>query len=193
KLVWQRGRHEISSALGVYHQEIVGISDRRDAASVFTVWTNIPRVNRNVEDIRQGKIQRALHAILGYRSAPTNWLEFSVEGFYKRLSNLFIGEWTAFPQLTTRLQSASGRAFGGDVRLEVRASNFYGTVNYGLSSTRYEADSPTLALWYGDRNPEFRPPHDRRHQINLVAGTSQIGRASCRERGDIAMDNVAHT
>ncbi len=172
KLVWQRGRHEISSALGVYHQEIVGISDRRDAASVFTVWTNIPRVNRNVEDIRQGKIQRALHAILGYRSAPTNWLEFSVEGFYKRLSNLFIGEWTAFPQLTTRLQSASGRAFGGDVRLEVRASNFYGTVNYGLSSTRYEADSPTLALWYGDRNPEFRPPHDRRHQINLVAGTS---------------------
>ena len=175
RVVWERGRHQFSSAVGLYHQEIIGISDRRDAASVFTLWTNIPRENPNIPDVRQGRIQRAIHAILGYRAAPARWMEFSVEGFYKHLSNLFVAEWTAFPQLTTRLQSATGRAFGADVRVEVRRPGFYGTVNYGLSSTRYEAESRTLAIWYGGDRPAFRPPHDRRHQVNAVAGTSLAG------------------
>lgn len=175
KAVWELGKHRLSSAFGLYHQEIIGISDRRDAASVFTVWTNIPRENPNVPDPLEGKIQRAMHAILGYGVAPAPWIELSVEGFYKKLTNLFITEWTAFPQLTTRLQSAHGRSFGADVRLDIRRPNYYGFVNYGLSSTRYVADAKTFAVWYGDERPVFRPPHDRRHQVNAVAGAQLAG------------------
>ncbi len=175
RIVWERGVHQVSSAFGVYHQEIIGLSDRRDAASVFTVWTNIPRDNPNISGVLDGRIQRAIHGILGYRTSPFPWLDLSVEGFYKDLDNLFIAEWTSFPRLTTRLQPASGRAFGGDLRVEVRRSNFYGYVNYGLSSTRYISKAKNLAFWYGDETPSFRPPHDRRHQFNVLGSTSLLG------------------
>lgn len=175
RVVWDRGRHQLSAAAGVYRQEIIGLSDRRDAASVFTVWTNIPQPNPNIPDIRQGRIQRAVHAILGYRVSPTSWLDVAVEGFYKDLNNLFIAEWTAIPRLSTRLQPASGRALGADVRVEARRGPFYGYVNYGLSSTRYTAETQEFTFWFGDDLPTFRPPHDRRHQVNVLASTTLAG------------------
>ena len=175
RIVWERGIHQVSSALGVYRQEIIGLSDRRDAASVFTVWTNIPQPNPNIPDVRQGRIQRAIHSILGYRASPTPWLDLSIEGFYKELDNLFIAEWTAIPQLSTRLQPASGRSAGADVRLEVRHGPFFGYINYGLSSTRYTAETDHFKFWFGDDPPTFRPPHDRRHQVNVLASTTLAG------------------
>lgn len=175
RIVWSQGPHQLSAAVGVYHQEIIGISDRRDAASVFTVWTNIPQTNPNIPDVRQGLIQRALHTILGYQGTPLPWFEFSVEGYYKDLDNLFIGEWTAFPQLTTRLQPASGRAMGVDLRVYLRRGRFFSQISYGLSSTLYTAESDAVALWYGRERPRFRPPHDRRHQVNALAGFSAAG------------------
>ena len=172
RVVWVQGVHQLSSAVGLYHQEIIGLSDRRDAASVFTVWTNIPTANPNIPDVRQGRVQRAIHAIFGYQVTPAPWLEVSAEGFYKDLDNLFIPEWTAIPQLTTRLQAASGRAFGADARLEIRRGPFYGYVNYGLSSTRYTAETDRFIFWFGSGRPNFRPPHDRRHQINVLASAT---------------------
>ncbi len=175
RAVWQRGPHEVSAAAGLYHQEILGISDRRDAASVFTVWANVPKRNPNITDVLQGRPQRAFHGIVGYRATPARWLELSVEGYYKELDNLFVSDWTAFPRLTTRIQPASGSSIGVDTRIELRGVNFYGFVNYGLSSTRYAAEDASIDLWYGEETLDFRPPHDRRHQVNVVASTSVLG------------------
>lgn len=175
RAVWTRGVHEVSAAAGIYHQEILGISDRRDAASVFTVWASVPKGNRDLLNVLQGRPQRAAHAILGYRATPRPWVEMSVEGYYKHLSNIFISDWTAFPRLTTKLQPASGRSMGVDMRLELRTSKFYGYVNYGLSSTRYAAEDVSIQLWYGEESLDFRPPHDRRHQVNVVATTDLFG------------------
>ena len=175
RVVWERGIHQISGAAGLYHQEIIGLSDRRDAASVFTAWTNIPKSDLDPKDVRGGRVPRAMHAILGYRGTPAPWLAFSIEGFYKRLSNLFISEWTAFPRFTTRLQPAHGRSFGFEGRLELRRRAFYSYVNYGLSSSLYEAEQAALELWYGVETLRFRPPHDRRHQVNVLISTSLKG------------------
>lgn len=175
RLVWERGAHQLSAATGIYYQELVGLSDRRDASSVFTAWSVIPKAGPRVEDIRAGRVPRAHHAILGYRTTPTRWLELSIEGFYKNLDNLVVSEWTAFPRFTTRLQPASGRSFGFDTRLELRGTSFYGYVNYGLSSTRYEAEQASLELWYGEEALRYRPPHDRRHQLNAVATATLLG------------------
>ncbi|MEX0821366.1 MAG: TonB-dependent receptor [Rhodothermales bacterium] len=173
--VWQRGVHEVSMAGGLYHQEILGISDRRDAASVFTVWANVPKSNPNILNVLQGSPQRAYHGILGYRATPTRWLELSVEGYYKNLANLFISDWTAFPQLTSKLQPASGTSVGADTRVELRTQRFYGYINYGLSSTRYAAEDAAIQLWYGEESLNFRPPHDRRHQVNVLMSASVLG------------------
>ena len=162
RLRLQRGVHQWSAAAGIYRQVTVGLSDRRDATNIFTAWAQTP----------SSDAMRSMHALLGYRVEPTLWLECSIEGFYKNMDNIFIGEWTAFPGFTTRLQEAHGDAYGFDLRMEVRRSRFYGFVNYGLSSTRYEIDpeSPAVA------NPgRFRPPHDRRHQVNVLAKTTVYG------------------
>ena len=177
RVVWQQGAHEISGAAGVYHQEIVGLNDRRDAASVFTAWSSTPEAGSGASnlDVRLGNTPRAIHALLGYRVNPTNWLELAVEGFYKDLDNLFISEWTSFPQFSTRLQPADGTARGVDLRLEVRRPRFYAYLNYGLSSVRYNAKQESIKLWYGTEELEFRPSHDRRHQLNALVSTELVG------------------
>ena len=162
RLRLQRGIQQWSAAAGIYRQVTVGLSDRRDATNIFTAWVQTP----------SSEAMRSMHALLGYWVEPTPWLECSIEGFYKNMDNIFIGEWTAFPGFTTRLQEAHGDAYGFDLRMEVRRPRFYGFVNYGLSSTRYEIDPESPAV----TNPgRFRPPHDRRHQINVLGKTAVYG------------------
>lgn len=170
RAIWERGPHRISASGGLYYQEVVGLSDRRDAASVFTAWTNIPKHGElPPDDVRDGRTPRALHGVLGYRAQLAAAVELSIEGFYKHLSDLFIAEWTAFPRLTTRLQSADGRSFGAEARLEARRGPFYGYLGYGYANTVYDAQQAQLELWYGTEELRFRPPHDRRHQLSALA------------------------
>ncbi|MFK7848344.1 MAG: carboxypeptidase regulatory-like domain-containing protein [Rhodothermales bacterium] len=162
RLVWEDGPHEISAAVGQYHQEVIGLTDRRDATNIFTAWASAP----------SEKLTDATHAILGYRFHPTPSIEIGTEAFYKKFDNIFIAEWTSFPRFTTRMQRASGQAIGWDLRMEVRQPNFYGYVNYGLSSVKYKAKQASLPLWYGTDELKFRPPQDRRHQLNVLVSTT---------------------
>ncbi len=162
---WQRGRQQASWAAGVYHQEIIGVNDRRDAASVFTAWRAIPF----------GGVPRAVHTMLGYQLQVSDQISVGVEGYYKDIENHFVPEWTAFPRLTTRLQQASGEVFGLDARFEWTHPRFYGFVSYGLTSVEYTAKQESLKLWFGSSTFDYRPPHDRRHQVNVVSTTTLRG------------------
>ncbi len=159
RAVWKLGPHQISGATGLYNQPIIGVTDRRDATSIFTAWTVAP----------QGRTPQAIHAILGYRVTPTPWLDVAVEGFYKEFENLSVGEWTAFPRLTSRVQSAEGEARGLDARVELRGQRFYGFLNYGYATVDYRSSSERYEFWFGEREIEYRPSHDRRHQLNALA------------------------
>lgn len=179
RATWVRGIHHVSGALGLYQQQVIGLSDRRDAASVFTAWTGIPRHPNEVEErlrneILRGRIGRSVHLLLGYRAAPRPWIEYAVEGFYKHTTNLFVGEWTALPRLTTRLQPATGRSIGFEARVELRPGPVYAYVTYGLSNTVYAADGEAIALWYGTEQLRYRPPHDRRHQVSALLSVSVL-------------------
>ena len=159
---WDREKDALSFAAGLYHQEIVGINDRRDAASVFTAWAATPL----------GSVPRAIHVIAGYSRQANRFVNISGEVYFKDLRDLLIGEWTPYPRFTTRLQYADGQVFGLDLRAEVKTNSFYGYVNYGLSSVQYTARQPSLLVWFGTDRYRFRPAHDRRHQINVVATTT---------------------
>lgn len=165
RAVFETGAHRLSVAAGLYNQPIVGVSDRRDATSIFTVWTTAPF----------GETPRAIHVLGGYRLQPSSWLDLAVEGYYKDLENLSIAEWTAFPRLTTNLQPAEGEAYGMDARAEIRAGGAYLAVNYGLSHVTYSATSARNELWYGDETLTFRPAHDRRHQATVIASAPVYG------------------
>ncbi|MEZ4700406.1 MAG: TonB-dependent receptor [Rhodothermales bacterium] len=175
RFVWERGGHQLSAATGIHHQEIVGLTDRRDAANVFTAWTSIPSEDARAASVDAGRIQNALHAIVGYSVDTRRGVRLSAEGFYKRMGNLLVAEWTAYPRFTTRMQPASGRSAGFDLRLDAQKGPVYVQVNYGYSATRYEAEQASLKVWYGTETLSFRPPHDRRHQLNLLAGADLAG------------------
>ena len=165
RVVWNVGRHRFSGAAGLYHQEVTGLTDRRDAGDVFTVWSTAPL----------GQVPEAWHFIAGWHANLVRGVNVSLEGFYKVLSNLVVPEWTAFPRFTTNLQQADGTAIGGDVRLEAQGGPFFGVASYGFSQVDYEAEIPSLALLTGDAAVTYPPPHDRRHQINVMAGVSHAG------------------
>ncbi len=48
-------------------------------------------------------------------------------------------------------------------------------VTYGLSSVRYNAMQASLETWFGSPEIEFRPPHDRRHQVNALGQVTLAG------------------
>ncbi len=179
RVEYERGVHHFSAAAGVYNQQIIGLSDRRDPVNVFTAWTGVPRegsIGRQADlELLRNRIGRSLHFLLGYRSNPAAWLEFAVEGFYKRYTNLFVAEWTAFPRLTTRLQPATGRSFGAEMRIEIRKEPFYAFVTYGLSNTEYAAEGNAVSLVFGQDRFHYRPPHDRRHNVNALGQVTLVG------------------
>jgi hypothetical protein len=165
RFVQDLGVHRFSAAAGYYHQEVVGLTDRRDAGDVFTAWTASPR----------GQIPEALHVIAGYQIRPFRSLRIAVEGYYKKLTNLTIARWSAFPAFRTSFQQADGTVRGFDSRLEVTAGPFYGFVNYGYSEVEYVAKQEEILFWFGSRNLTFSPPHDRRHQVNAVGSLTLYG------------------
>lgn len=162
RAVLNYGFQRFSVAAGVYHQQIVGVSDRRDAGDVFTAWTTSA-----VNDVAE-----AIHVIGGYQLTLPRGFEFSLEGYWKKLSNLSAPEWTAYPRFTIRLQRATGDVRGADARLELTAGRFYGFVNYGYSETEYRARQATLPIWYGVDELVYPPPQDRRHQGNALASVT---------------------
>ncbi len=166
RIVLESGIHRFSGAAGVYHQEITGLNDRRDAGDVFTAWTVAPF----------GIVPEAKHAILGYRIKPTSWLTMSAEGFVKDLTNLVIPEWTAFPRFTTNVLKADGTAKGVDLRMEIDGgSHFQTTVSYGKSEVTYEAGIKALEILTGDALTEYSPPHDRKDQVNVITSFKAAG------------------
>ncbi len=164
RAVAEFGAHRLSAAGGLYNQPVVGVSDRRDATALFTVWTVSPL----------GRTPRALHAIAGY-GVRLNEFSFAAEGFYKRMHDLSVAEWTAFPRLTTRLQPADGEAYGGDVRAEFRRGEAYAALTYGWAQVEYAATQTRYRLWYGDETLRYQPPHDRRHQVTVLLNAPIAG------------------
>lgn len=153
-------QQELNLAVGKYNQISEGITDERDAGTVFTVWS---------PSSRDEGIPQALHGILGYRQQIGSLLETSIEGYVKDLSNIPVPQWTPVARFNTRTSLASGLAYGADVRVTLETNDLYFFLGYGWSKVTYEASQEDLGAWIGGDVVTYSPSHDRRHQINAVA------------------------
>jgi len=148
----------LQGALGLYRQNVVGLSDMRDVSSVFVAWRAAP----------DGVPLKALHGMLGWQQPLGGGLRWSVEGYYNRQTGIPVTAWSAVAQYTTRLGRADGRTWGADVRVEYASPRLRGFLGYGYSWTLYEASQREFATWFGEPVQSYHPAHDRRHQINAV-------------------------
>lgn len=148
----------LQGALGLYRQNVVGLSDVRDVNSVFVAWMQAP----------DGVPLEARQATLGWQQPLGGGLRWSVEGYYKRLTGIPVTVWSAVAQFTAQLARADGEALGADVRVEYSSPRFRGFLGYGYSWTLYEASQREFSTWFGEPVQSYHPPHDRRHQINAI-------------------------
>jgi hypothetical protein len=168
---WGRSTEEVTAAVGLYHQDLTGVSDSRDPGSVFIAWTR-PRDEKPLE---------AVHVMLGWQQTLASALHWSIEGYYKRLRNVPIPAWQAIVQYNTLLAKASGEVYGVDARIEYDRGPLYGFIGYGYGQNRYETAQANFEAWFGDPVQSFDPPHDRRHTVNAMASldigafTAQLG------------------
>ena len=153
---------QLSGAVGLYQQILTGVSDERDAGSVFTVWTPAPFTE---EEVRP----QAIHALLGWQQRFTRGVNASVEGYYKRLSDQVVPIWDTNARFTTTFGEATGNVYGLDARATYDRGPFYFYLGYGLSWTRYGLGQAEFGRWFGEPVQEYHPPHDQRHSLNAVA------------------------
>ncbi len=174
RMAWYPGGDEdqtVSAALGIYRQTIEGVSDERDVGSVFTVWLPTPVGNKRA---------RAFHGLLGWQRR-LGAFTFSAEGYYKNLRNLPVPVWSVIARFTTSLTLADGEVYGTDVRMEYQRRPLYVYLGYGFSKTTYETRQGNFGEWFGEPIQTYHPPHDRRHQLNVVVAlTGKRANASLR-------------
>ncbi|MDX1530384.1 MAG: TonB-dependent receptor [Rhodothermales bacterium] len=167
RLAWRPwgadGPTQLSAAAGLYRQTVNGISDERDAGSVFLAWLPNPVGGGQAE---------AAHATVGIQQRVGPF-RLAVEGYAKELRDLAVPIWSRIAQFTTRLTAADGAVRGIDARLEWQHGPAYLFVGYGLARTEYELDEAVIVAGSGAEGggPRFQtypPPHDRRHQVNAL-------------------------
>ncbi len=156
---WDRSNEEVTAAVGLYHQDLTGVSDTRDPGSVFIAWMR-PQDKKPLE---------ALHVLLGWQQVMTSGLQWSIEGYYKRLWNVPVPAWQAIVRYNTTLAKASGHVYGVDARVEYNRGPFYGFIGYGYGQTRYETAQANFEQWFGSPEQSYDPPHDRRHTVKALA------------------------
>lgn len=152
------GKGELSGAVGIYRQMIVGFSDQRDATGVFVTWTQTPWPEEQPE---------ARHALLGWQQS-LGAFSYSAELFYKAIYDTPITTWATVARFSTDLSAADGDIYGTDVRMEYNKNGLYGMLNYGYTKTTYEAAQDHFGYWFGEPIVSFNPSHDRRHQVNAL-------------------------
>lgn len=147
----------IHFATGLYNQKTVGLRDERDIGSAFLAWTVAPK------DLRVAQVISGLHFPLA------KGVQVSVEGYYKRIMDLYVPIWSPLARFTTALTTAFGTAYGAEARIEVQRKPIYLYASYAYNHVRYTISQPNFLLWYGAESQTYAPPHDQPHQLNLVS------------------------
>ncbi|HWV58135.1 MAG TPA: TonB-dependent receptor [Longimicrobiales bacterium] len=154
-----RPSEKLQAAFGVYLQDLVGASDMRDVSSVFVSWMRDPDLPPMV----------AVQGMMGWQQTLGDAVNWSLEGYYKRLRDVSVPKWSAVAEFGTELTKVDGEAYGLDARVEWTTPRFYGFAGYSYGWVEYEGDSEEFGTWFGETIQRFHPPHDRRHQANVVA------------------------
>lgn len=116
------------------------------------------------EKIKPGKSEQSSLGVMG-RIDPEGMWEYAVEGYYKKLDNMYefadTASFSPFVQVEDQLTEGEGEAWGIEIFLQKKIGATTGWVGYTLAETRR-----TFAEL--NRGEAFHPRYDRRHDIKVV-------------------------
>ncbi|MCB0717634.1 MAG: TonB-dependent receptor [Bacteroidetes bacterium] len=169
RLSWQvvpGGSQVVNIGWGLYSQNLIGLQDERDAGDVFTAWLPSPLKN---------SIAKSMHFALGYQADLPYGISLNADGYLKSTANLPVPQWTPFARFTTSLVSADADAYGLETSLRWSSTPYFLAATWSVSNVTYTASQESFGVWYGTAQESYHPPHDRRHQLNLL-GSLKHGR-----------------
>ncbi len=114
------------------------------------------------EKIKPGKSRQASLGVQGLIGEEWEW---SVEGYYKDMANLYefadTASFSPFVQVEDQLVEGTGEAWGVELFVQKKVGDFTGWIGYTLSET-----SRTFADL--NEGKTFHPRYDRRHDLKVV-------------------------
>lgn len=160
----ERGRHTVSAAWGLYYQQILGVNNQRDVTDAFTAWAAAPS---------NEPLPRSQHVIVGWEGRMLRNLRLTAEAYLRDIDNI------SFPLsdegfgVRPVLERVDGSARGFDFTAEFHRAWLYAFAGYSLSFVEYQkphdrARGDGLVAGAAASASSFSPPHDRRHQLNLI-------------------------
>jgi len=145
----------------------VGLSNEQDVSDVFTIWSASPN---------NTPVPKAVHFIAGWKGRPRPWLELTLEGYRKNLSDLAFPVFGEAINKVAEFSKVDGFAHGVDAKIEVTTQDLFLSLSYNRSKVEYHRDeqraSGIFSPQLGNSTLEaltFTPPHDRRQQVNAMA------------------------
>lgn len=117
----------------------------------------------STENVKPG---RSIQGVLGYeRTFGKNKYLFSIEGYYKKMYNLYeyqdTAQFTFGIPLESQFTEGTGEAYGIELFLNKRLGDFTGWIGYTLAWTTRQFDDL-------NNGKTFFPRFDRRHDISVV-------------------------
>ena len=155
-----RGRQTFSAAWGIYYQQILGINNQRDVTDAFTAWGAAPS---------DEPLPRAEHAIVGWERQLLSSVIVRAEAYYRDVDNISFPFFAEGSVRAPILERFDGSARGLDFSAEYHRAWLHAFAGYSLSFVEYE---PPASHGNGSSSGSFSPPHERRHQVNLMAQVS---------------------
>jgi hypothetical protein len=162
RLSWQpdgTDRTQLSLAGGRYVQTHSGITDERDAGTVFTV----------LKPVETGEpLPESWHGIIAWQQRAGYSFTANIEAFIKTHQNIPVSKWTPEARLDIETALADGLTYGFDIRFRFDRPRFFSSVGYGWTKVNYEAVTGDLGAWIEETIFSYNPAHDQRHKVNAI-------------------------
>lgn len=163
-------RFRIKFAGGFYSQNLISATSDKDVVNLFYGFLSdiddIPETffGENIKD--KNKLQKSVHAILGFELNVARFITANLEGYYKNFPRLTNINRNKLYNSDADFINEKGYATGADFTLKYDNGKFYFWLVYSLGYLIRQFED-------ADGTPkEYYPHYDRRHNINLVANYS---------------------
>jgi hypothetical protein len=141
----------IKGAFGRYHQNLITTSNEDEVLPLFETWM----------PIEGGYLpERCDHYIFGIDGDLSRSVNLSLQGYYKKYTNLLGYNLNKIDRSDPDFSVGSGESYGFETFLKLQNDYFYSWVTYTLSWAFKTIDNIT-----------YPPKYDRRHSLNLIVGT----------------------
>lgn len=153
----------LKAATGLYSQNFISTKSDQDVVNLFTGFLTAPE--GQLEDFDgekvQNNLQRAFHAVGGIEYDFTENLEFNLEPYYKRFTQLVSLNRNKLLPTDPNFQIEKGSAYGIDLLAKYDYKKWYVWLGYSLGFVKRD-----------NGQQEYPPHYDRRHNANAVVSYS---------------------